>query len=100
MRSRHATRGRVIVNGITHRVYAVNSVGVGGTACGEGFSQRQDAARRNMMFGQRTSHTATVNCMACIAEGTGEREPAKSLVIKAPIAKTWIVFDDETRKPR
>lgn len=69
MRSRHATRGRVIIDGVTHRVHAVNGVGVGGTACGAGFSQRPNAARRNMAFGQRTSHEATVNCMACVAAG-------------------------------
>lgn len=71
MRSRHATRGRVIIDSITHRVYAVNSAGIGGTACGAMFSQRPNAARRNLAFGQRTSHEADVNCMACIAEGTG-----------------------------
>jgi hypothetical protein len=65
-------RGRVIIDGITHRVYAVNNVGMGGTVCGMLFSQRPHAVRRNLPQGQRTSHEAVVNCMACITESNAD----------------------------
>jgi hypothetical protein len=92
-------RGRVVIDGITHRVYAVNDVGIGGTACGAGFSQRPNAAQRNMAFGQRTSHEAAVNCMACIAEGTGEptgTPPPQRLKNKP----WWLVLSNPARKLR
>lgn len=104
MKSRHTTQGRVIIDGITHKVYAVNSVGVGGTTCNKGFSQRSNAERRGMAYGQRTSHGAAVNCMACIAKGTDE--PAEQGILKVQRwpkpDKTpwWLVFDKEARKLR
>lgn len=84
MKSRQTHRGRVIIRGITHRVYVVNSVGVGGTACGRGFSQRPSAERRNMEFGQRTSHEAIVNCMACVVDNPGPAAPFISPAVRWP----------------
>jgi hypothetical protein len=105
VRSRHATGGRVIIDGITHRVYGVNSAGVGGTSCGVTFMQRPKVAKRNMLvFGQRTNHEAAVNCMACIAERTGEptgqrpRPPPS----RWPKDRTpwWLVSDKGARRLR